>query len=521
MSHTTETQTTPLFILYQNIINMKNFTQRSLLSLLAIFGMLWGANAQTTVTDVLTKETFPAPANVYTDFTDVTVTSDAMYTSNNCGDKESIQLRSKADKTGKYSGIVTTTSGGKLRKVVVEWNEGTAAGRTLDIYGKSTAYVSPNDLYEDEKGEKIGSVVCGTSTEVTIEGDYEYIGIRSNNGAMYLTSITLTYEVEGGSGDQPEKQELTFANADIETYLGEATTLTNALSGAMGAVTYTAEDNGVVSVAEDGTVTVLGLGTAKVTATAAACTVEGKEYAETSKSYTVSVWPTSIDGLKSIVTGSNVAFKARLTEAYVTYVNGSNAYLQDATGAILVYKKDHGLVAGNCFTGEVSGTATKYNGLNEITGFTFPEATVKENIEPTVVTMAELAENYSRYESMYVRIKNVTADAAVQAKGSTCTLTQNGTPYESPVLRASVDLETGIEAGKEYDITVFPSVFKESLQLSLWTDDHISAATPDGIENTLNANNRQGVTYDLKGIRVNGNRTKGIYIRDGKKFMVK
>lgn len=502
---------------------MKNFTQRSLLSLLAIFGMIWGANAQTTVTDVLTHATFPAPANVYTDYTGVSVTSAAVYTSNNCGDKESIQLRSKADKTGKYSGIVTTTSGGKLRKVVVEWNEGTAAGRTLDIYGKSTAYTSANDLYGDEKGEKIGSIECGASTEVTIEGDYEYIGIRSNSGAMYLTSISLTYEVAGQGGDQPEKQELTFANAEVETYLGDATTLTNALTGAMGAVTYTAEDNGVVSVAADGTLTVVGLGTTKVTATAAACTVDGKEYAETSKSYTVSVWPTTIEGLKSIVTGSNVPFKARLTEAYVTYVNGSNAYLQDASGAILVYKREHGLVAGNCFTGEVSGTVTKYNNLHEITGFTFPEATTKENIEPTVVTMAELAENYSRYESMYICIKNVTADTAVVKKGDQCKLTQNAVVFESPVLRASVDLTTGIEADKEYDIIVFPGIFKENLQLNLYTDEHITAATPDAIEGVQAADRRQGAVYNLQGIRMNeGARlNKGIYIRDGKKFMVK
>ena len=42
----------------------------------------------------------------------------------------------------------------------------------------------------------MGSIKKGTSTVLTISGDYEYIGLRSNSGAMYLASITITWDQE-------------------------------------------------------------------------------------------------------------------------------------------------------------------------------------------------------------------------------------------------------------------------------------------------------------------------------------
>ena len=92
------------------------------------------------------------------------------------------------------SGIVSTTSGGKIRKVTIVWESHTTNGRKLDIYGSNTAYTAPTDLYDDaKKGTNLGSIVYGTSTELTIEGDYTYIGIRSNYGAMYISSITIVW----------------------------------------------------------------------------------------------------------------------------------------------------------------------------------------------------------------------------------------------------------------------------------------------------------------------------------------
>lgn len=119
-----------------------------------------------------------------------TNSSSAVYAGNSAGGNESIQLRS----TNSNSGIVTTKSGGKAKQVVVIWNSNTASGRTLDVYGKNTAYSTAADLYSyDNKGDKLGSIAYGETT-LTIEGDYEYIGVRSYSGAMYLDAVKIAWE---------------------------------------------------------------------------------------------------------------------------------------------------------------------------------------------------------------------------------------------------------------------------------------------------------------------------------------
>ncbi len=143
--------------------------------------------------DVLTAALFPATASTYVDFSKVTApASTAVYAGNSANNDGAIQLRSSKSN----SGIVSTTSGGKIRKVVVTWDKNTAEGRTLDIYGSNSAYTSAADLYKDSttQGTKLGSIVYGESTELEISGDYEYVGLRSNNGAMYLSEIELSYE---------------------------------------------------------------------------------------------------------------------------------------------------------------------------------------------------------------------------------------------------------------------------------------------------------------------------------------
>lgn len=144
------------------------------------------------VTDVLTREITGVTGTSYTEWSEKTAKSNAVYAGQSAGGNESIQLRSKDSN----SGVITTASGGKLKKVVVVWNNGTESGRTLDVYGSNTAYKSAADLYAaNTQGTKLGSIVYdGTSTELTITGDYAFIGLRSNNGALYLDNITITWE---------------------------------------------------------------------------------------------------------------------------------------------------------------------------------------------------------------------------------------------------------------------------------------------------------------------------------------
>ena len=166
-----------------------------------------------TVTDVLNREWTEVSGTTYNDWNGKTATSSAVYAGNSAGGYESIQLRSNYN----TSGIITTTSGGKARKVTVVWNTNTTSGRVLNIYGKNSTYSAVTDLYGDNAGTLIGDITYGTSTTLTISDDYEYIGIRSKSGAMYLTSISIQWETDGeGDGNATTYTSYTTSCADVK-----------------------------------------------------------------------------------------------------------------------------------------------------------------------------------------------------------------------------------------------------------------------------------------------------------------
>lgn len=175
---------------------MKQFLRFKTFLILALLAMVGNSAWAEDVTDVLNLTFTGVTGTSYTTFTDKTATSDAVYAGQCAGGNSSIQLRSSSNN----SGVVTTTSGGKVKSITVEWQSSTANGRVLNVYGKNTAYEAATDLYNtSNQGTLLGTIVKGTSTTLTIDGDYEYIGFRSNSGAMYLTSVTIVWEVVGGS----------------------------------------------------------------------------------------------------------------------------------------------------------------------------------------------------------------------------------------------------------------------------------------------------------------------------------
>ena len=159
----------------------------------AVFAKRIGGEIVTTE-DVLTAEATGVTGNTYDIWQNLRLNSSAVYAGNSAGGNDAIQLRSK----NSNSGIITTASGGTILKVQASWEEHTLTTRVLDIYGSNTAYTEVADLYNDNKGTKIGSLTFG-ETEVDILDEYQYVGIRSNNGAMYLKSITLTWSGAGVS----------------------------------------------------------------------------------------------------------------------------------------------------------------------------------------------------------------------------------------------------------------------------------------------------------------------------------
>ena len=132
----------------------------------------------------------PASAT-YGSWTKTSDVSAVEYAGSTAGDNASIQMRNSSS-----SSIITKTSIGKVKMVVITWNPNTAIGRQLDIYGKNSAYTAVGDVYSSTastKGTKLGSIVCGTSTTLVIDGDYEFIGLRSYSGALYIDEIKIVW----------------------------------------------------------------------------------------------------------------------------------------------------------------------------------------------------------------------------------------------------------------------------------------------------------------------------------------
>lgn len=117
--------------------------------------------------------------------------SSVVYAGQSAGGNNSIQLRTENNN----SGIVSTANAGNrvVKRITVSWNSSTTNGRSIDIYGKNTAYTAATNLYNnDSQGTKLGTIAKG-STELVINGDYKFVGIRSASGALYLNEIQIEW----------------------------------------------------------------------------------------------------------------------------------------------------------------------------------------------------------------------------------------------------------------------------------------------------------------------------------------
>ena len=172
----------------------------------------------------------------------------------------------------------------------------------------------------------------------------------------------------------------------------------------------------------------------------------------------------SLAAANEAATGDRIVSRVNFTEALVTFVHGSNAYIQDATAGFLVYGNS-GLTVGDKVTGYVQGQLYTYNGLPEVANPTVEVTVVSSGneVKPVVVDAAELAANPLKYVSQYVTIQPSTfAEDAEVASKSNLTFTSGETEL---VLRNNFELEFGVEAAKEYAVSGLVTIYKDAVQL--------------------------------------------------------
>ncbi|MBO4574514.1 MAG: InlB B-repeat-containing protein [Bacteroidales bacterium] len=172
------------------------------------------------VTDALTPSLLNLSGSSYIGWSNIHSNSEAVYAGQSYPNDDAIQLRIN----NSNSGIITTATGGVVKKVKVIWS---GSSGNLYVYGKNAAYASAEDLYTNtsenhgKAGTLLGTIAYTDSNNgavLEINNDtVTYIGVRSKSGAIYISQIeitwaapthTLTYDAHGGSG--------TMAGADSQ-----------------------------------------------------------------------------------------------------------------------------------------------------------------------------------------------------------------------------------------------------------------------------------------------------------------
>lgn len=192
-----------------------------------------------------------------------------------------------------------------------------------------------------------------------------------------------------------------------------------------------------------------------------------------------------IAGISSAISASTdrnkqVNFDVVLTDAKVTYKNGSNIFVEDATGGLLLYSGNSSLAVGDVINGRVWGAGYAYNGLPEATSLQTELAKVTKGDapKPMEVTLAQLATDYDKYINRYILIKDATVGKTIDVKysgvKSAGELTDGTNTFALNHQRTGKyngkNIYYYVQAAKDSKVNVvcIPSVYKTKKQLNIW-----------------------------------------------------
>ena len=242
-----------------------------------------------------------------------------------------------------------------------------------------------------------GSVTGSTSsTTVTWTGSATAAFTIDNNKQIRWTSIVVTYTPSGATP--------TCATPVIS---GETSFSTST------EVSITCATNGAsIQYSTDGTTwntysvpfTIYATTTVKAKATGSG--MNDSDVA--SKTFTKIETFANIAAVASAATSTDATGLVTLNNAVVTYVNGSYAYIQDGSGAILYYKSGHGLKAGDVLNGTASVTYKLRNGNPQVTALSGVTPTYGTAPEPNEVAASDWSSSISAELSKYYKITGAT-----------------------------------------------------------------------------------------------------------------
>ena len=317
-------------------------------------------------------------------------------------------------------------------------------------------------------------------TGVTSNPTITFAGKQNSKARFFLDDVVITQATTSGGGGETTltDRELSFGettsfDAEVGDDTFSAPTLTGVTEGATDGVTYTSSNETVASVnASTGVVTINGMGYAKITASAKADAI----YDAGSASYDIYVYDSgTLEDLKAYITSTTATdiYFNLTTTAVVTGTNTSNAFMEDGSAGIYLYKNGHGLTAGNSFTGKVKATGMLFKDSYELTEFIPVNTAGTADIPVTGRTIQYLTDSenagYKKAESMRVKLTGVTVTSDLTNK--MCTIKQNG--YSTTLYLNQTDWT--VTNGTTYNITGYPTIYNGTWEFKVIDEADLKA----------------------------------------------
>ena len=204
--------------------------------------------------------------------------------------------------------------------------------------------------------------------------------------------------------------------------------------------------------------------------------------------------------------------KLTLTNAKVSYANGNDIYVTDATGGIDFYKTSLTYKTGDVLNGSITASYAEFNKLPELTNVVENNLTATAGtVEPVVLTPAEAASTDNICK--LVTVKNITLVSVVSGKTTKYYTDADKTlqVYDKFKINYTPDTENA------YDYTGVVIPYSSVFELLPTKAPELTTGINGVVADEVNAD---APVYNLAGQRVNKN-VKGILIKNGKAFINK
>ena len=368
-----------------------------------------------------------------------------------------------------------------VTKITFNWDGGNNAFQVYLFGDSGSGYVLLGHTNYASSGAAVAGSVewTGTATNFTKFAIVARPG-AANSTATSKTLRAATFYIYKTTGSSLTQSDLTITNQStaltFDLYNNATAQVINYTTSSTGAITINpGSPTNYFSYVHDANAKTITVTPLAVTPSAQTVTISQEAdatYDAGSAFFTVSVANSAPLANIAALTANTTSgsYNVTLTNAVVTYVNGSNAYIQDASGAVLYQKSGHGLTAGDVLNGTATVSYQLYNGNPQITDLT--GVTPVSGTAPNPTTVAQSAWNYTfnNVLSQYFQITGAT-------------ITYNNSKYyvslggENIQLYRSGTALSGLDLTKTYTITGFPMLYNSTKELQVYEVPQVEIST--------------------------------------------